>query len=196
LARIFDDAMTAMSELAGPAIAAAYDFGAWDGLMDVGGGNGILLAHILRAHRNLRGVLADQEHVLERARQRGYLGGELQSRATMQTCDLFGEIPAGCRAYLMKSVIHDWDDEQSRVILRNCRKAVPSDGALLLVEYALPADNTPSLGKFVDVTMLVLTGGRERTVDEYRDLLASAGFRLNKVVPTPAEFSVYEALPV
>jgi len=195
-ARIFDDAMTVGSQLAGPAIAAAYDFGAWGSLMDVGGGNGILLSHILRAYRGMRGVLADQAHVLERARQRGFLGGELESRTLMEPCDFFRGIPSGCRAYLMKSVIHDWDDEQARAILVNCRKALAQDGALLLVEFALSGENLPSLGKFIDLAMLVLTGGRERTVDEYGKLLASAGFRLNKVVPTAAEFAVIEAIPV
>jgi hypothetical protein len=195
-ARIFDDAMTAGSQLAGPVIAAAYDFGAWGSLMDVGGGNGILLSHILRAHGGLRGVLADQDHVLERARKRGFLGGELEVRTTMEPCDFFRGVPSGCRAYLMKSVIHDWDDEQARAILVNCRKAVPRDGVLLLVEFALSGENLPSLGKVIDLIMLVLTGGRERTVDEYRDLLASGGFRFNKVVPTPAEFAIIEAIPV
>jgi len=195
-ARIFDEAMTVGSQLAGPTIAAAYDFGTWGSLMDVGGGNGVLLSHILGAHRGLRGVLADQDHVLERARKRGFLGGELEARTTMERCDFFREVPTGCRAYLMKSVIHDWDDEQARAILVNCRKAVPRDGALLLVEFGLSGENLPSLGKVIDLIMLVLTGGRERTVDEYRDLLTSAGFRLNRIVPTPAEFAIIEAVPV
>ena len=195
LASIFDEAMTTMSELVGPAIAAAYDFGVLASLMDVGGGNGILLSHILREHPGLRGVLADQAHVLERARQRGFLSGELEARATMEACDFFAEIPRGARAYLMKSVIHDWDDAQARTILVNCRKAIPADGVLLLVERSLPGKNLPSPSKFVDVAMLVLTGGRERTMDEFRELLGGAGFRLNRVVETPAEFAILEALP-
>lgn len=196
LARIFDDAMTNMSELVAPVIATAYDFGSWGSLMDVGGGNGILLSHILRAHPGLRGVLADQEDVLERARQRGYLGGELDARTTMEPCNFFEKIPSGCRAYLMKSVIHDWNEEQARIILTNCRKAIPADGVLLLVELVLSGENLPSLGKFIDVAMLLLTGGLERTMDEYRELLASTGFRLNQVVHTPADFAVIEAVPV
>jgi hypothetical protein len=196
LARIFDDAMTNSSQLASPAIAEAYDFGAWDTLMDVGGGNGILLSHILRAHPALRGVLADQPHVLERARQRGFLDAELKSRATMLPCDFFVGIPSGCRAYLMKSVIHDWDDEQAHDILVNCRRAIPADGVLLLVELVLAEGNRPSLGKFIDLIMLVLTGGRERGVDEYQQLLVGAGFRLDRVVPTAAEFAIIEARPV
>jgi hypothetical protein len=195
-ARIFDDAMTTMSELVAPAIAAAYDFGAWGNLMDVGGGNGILLSHILRAHPSLRGVLAEQQHVLDRARERGYLSGDLESRTTMEPCNFFEHVPPGCRAYLMKSVIHDWDDEQARIILANCRKAILADGVLLLVERDVLGENVPSYGKFIDIAMLVLTGGRERSVDEFRKLLASVGFRLNKVVPTAAQFAVIEAFPV
>jgi len=185
-----------MSQLVGPAIAAAYDFGTWGSLMDVGGGSGILLSHILRAHPGLRGVLADQEHVLKRAREHGYLGGDLGERTTMEPCNFFENVPQGCKAYLMKSVIHDWDDDQSRIILNNCRKAIPNDGALLLAEWDLFGENVPSNGKFIDIAMLVLTGGRERSMNEYRELLASTGFRLNRVVPTTAQFAVIEAFPV
>ena len=196
LAKIFDDAMAAFTNLIGPSVAASYDFSSWESLTDVGGGNGILLSHILNAHKNLRGVLADVSHVLERARQRGYLSGDLESRATMQPCNFFEAIPSGTRAYLMKSVIHDWDDDQSLQILANCRRAVPADGALLLVELGLSEPNQPSGGKIIDLFMLVLTGGRERTPDEYRSLLARAGFRLNRVVPTGSDFVILEALAV
>jgi hypothetical protein len=195
LAGIFDDAMTSLSSMQAPAIAAAYDFGAWDSLMDIGGGNGILLSHILRTHRNMRGVLADQPHVLQRARKRGFLATDLAARAAMQPCDFFHEIPSGCRAYLMKNVIHDWGDDRACEILVNCRRAVPSNGALLLVEWGLSGANLPSAGKLTDLVMLVLTGGKERTIEEYRELLAKGGFHLNKVVPASAEFVIVEALP-
>ncbi len=195
-ARIFDDAMTTMTTLVAPAIASAYDFGSWGTLMDVGGGNGILLSHILRAHPGLHGVLADQEPVLERTRDRGYLGANFETRTTMQPCNFFQHIPSGCRAYLMKSVIHDWDDAQARIILANCRKAIPADGVLLLVECELLDQNVPSNGKFIDIVMLILTGGRERSTDEYRELLASTGFRLNRIVPTASHFAIIEAFPV
>ncbi len=196
LARIFDDAMTSMSQLIGPAVASAYDFGAWGSVMDVGGGNGTLLSSILRAHPEVRGVLADLPHVIERARERGFLSGELETRSELQPCDIFREVPSGCRACVMKSVIHDWDDDHAHQILVNCRRAVPDDGVLLLVECALAEGNLPSLGKFVDVAMMVLTGGKERTVQEYRELLARAGFRLNQVFPVPGEFSIIESMPV
>ncbi len=196
LARVFDDAMTTMSRIIGPAAAAAYDFGAWESLMDVGGGNGLLLAEILRGHPRLRGVLADQEHVLERAREHQFLAGDLADRSSMQPCNFFEQVPSGCRACIMKSIIHDWDDEQSRIILTNCRKAVPSNGALLLLELSVGEANKPSLGKFLDIAMLSLTGGRERTEAEYATLLASAGFRLNRVIPVNSQFGIIEALPV
>lgn len=196
LAKIFDDAMTSFSNLIGPSIATAYDFSAWERLTDVGGGNGILLSHILKAHKTISGVLADVPHVLDRARQRGFFSGELATRTSLQECNFFEAIPAGSRVYLMKSVIHDWDDDEALQILRNCRKVVPENGALLLVEMELSAPNEPSIGKVIDLFMLVLTGGLERTVDEYRDLLARAGFRLNRVVPTNTEFVLFESLPV
>jgi hypothetical protein len=194
-ARIFDDAMTGMSALVGPVVAAAYDFGEWGTLMDVGGGNGILLAAILKAHRGLRGVLADLPHTVERATHCGFLGGELAARSAMQPCDFFREVPSGCRAYLMKHVIHDWDDERARSILATCRRAVPKDGALLLIEWALPEGNAPSAGKFADVVMMLMTGGKERTVEEYRRLLGQAGFILNLVISTSCDLNIIEALP-
>ncbi len=195
LASIFDDAMTTFSAMQAPAIAAAYDFGAWESIMDVGGGNGILLSHILKSHQSLRGVLADQPDVLERARKRGFLDSELAARTVMQPCDFFREVPSGCRAYLMKNVIHDWDDGRARDILVNFRTAVPANGVLLLVEWGLSDANLPSKGKLTDLIMLVLTGGKERTIEEYRELLIKGGFRLNKVVPTSAECAIIEAMP-
>jgi hypothetical protein len=130
-----------------------------------------------------------------RPEQRGFLGGVLQVRSTMQACDFFREVSLGCRAYVMKNVIHDWDDEHAGEILANCRRAVPADGALLLVEWTLEEGNLYSAGKLFGVVMLVMTGGKERTAEEYRLLLARAGFRINEVIPTPSEFSIIEALP-
>jgi hypothetical protein len=196
MARIFDDAMTNLSEWLGPAIAASYDFGAWGSLMDVGGGNGMLLGTILKAHPQLRGVLADLPAVIERAEQRALLAGDLKQRCALRSCDFFQEVPAGCRAYLMKNVIHDWDDERALKILMNCRRAVPDDGALLLAQWAVSGAHSSWAGRFMDIAMMVLTGGKERDVDEYRELLSRAGFRLNQVFPVPGDFSVIEALPL
>jgi len=193
--RVFDDAMTAISALWAPAIAAAYDFGRWGSLTDVGGGNGLLLAAILTAHPGLHGVLADAPSVVDRARQRDFLSGELARRTRLEPCDFFDAVPGGTRAYLMKNVIHDWDDAQARRILQTCRRAVPADGVLLLVEYRLGDENVPSLGKMVDLVMLAVTGGKERTVDEHRLLLASAGFELRRAVPVSPEIMIVEAFP-
>ena len=195
-ALLFDDAMTALTALWAPQVAAAYQFAPWGSLMDVGGGSGLLLAEILKVHRGLRGVLAEQPSVLERARQRGFFSGELAGRVQFESCDFFQAIPAGCRAYLLKMVIHDWDDKRASQILINCRRTVPKDGVLLLVEYQLGEQNTPSLGKTVDIFMLAVTGGKERTLEQHRDLLAIAGFRLRSTIAVSDELIIFEAVPV
>jgi hypothetical protein len=193
--RMFDDAMTDISVLWAPGIAAAYDFGRWGSLMDVGGGNGLLLATILTANPGLRGVLADQPHVLERARQSGFWSPDLAGRLRFEPTDFFQVVPSGCRAYLMKNVIHDWNDGRARRILLNCRRAVPDDGVLILVEYSVGGENTATIGKALDVVMLTLTGGKERTVEEHRDLLASAGFRMERTIPLANDVMILEAKP-
>jgi hypothetical protein len=193
--RVFDEAMTAISELSAAAIAATYDFGHWETVTDVGGGTGALLAAILRAHPGLRGTLADAPSVVERARRRNFLSGELAARTGFETCDFFHAIPPGSRAFVMKNIIHDWDDARAREILRNCRRAVPNDGVLLLIEYCLGDDNAPSLGKTIDLVMMTITGGKERTVEEHRALLASAGFQLNRAIPVSPDITIIEALP-
>jgi hypothetical protein len=187
--------MTAISALSAPAIAATYDFGRWKTVTDVGGGSGALLAAILRAYPALEGVLADAPSVLERAQRREFLSSDLAGRTRFEPCDFFHAIPSGSRAYVMKNIIHDWNDEQACQILRNCRRAVPDDGVLLLIEYCLGDDNTPSLGKMVDLVMLTITGGRERTVEDHRVLLARAGFRLNRTIPVSSEITIVEAIP-
>jgi hypothetical protein len=187
--------MTAISMLWAPSVATAYDFGQWGSLMDVGGGNGLLLATILKEHPGLYGVLADQAQVLVRARERGFWSPDLSGRVRFEPTDFFEAVPSGCRAYLMKNVIHDWDDERARRILLNCRRAIPDDGALLLVEYCLGGENTPSTGKAVDILMLALTGGKERTLKEHCELLASAGFRLNQTIPLCNAVLILEAKP-
>jgi len=193
--RVFDEAMTAISELSAPAIAATYDFGYWETVTDVGGGTGALLGAILRAHPGLRGTLADAPSVVERARRRKYLSGELAARTCFEPCDFFRAIPSGSRAFVMKNIIHDWDDAQACEILRNCRRAIPNDGVLLLIEYCLGDDNAPSLGKTIDLVMMTITGGKERTVEQHRALLASAGFQLNTTIPVSPDITIIEALP-
>lgn len=191
---VFDDAMTAISALWAPAIAAAYDFGRWGTVTDVGGGSGLLLAEILRVYPGLRGVLADEAPVLERALQRGLLSGGLADRVRFEPSNFFEAVPPGSRAYVMKNIIHDWNDDDARRILVNCRRAVPDDGVLLLVEYCVGEANAPSLGKMVDIVMLTVTGGKERTAHQHRELLTSAGFRLSRTIPVSNEIAILEAL--
>ena len=193
--QVFDEAMTALSALWGPAIAAAYDFGQWGTITDVGGGNGVLLAAILRAHPVLQGVLADTPSVIDRAVRRAVLSGELADRTRFKACDFFQAIPTGSRAYVMKNIIHDWNDEQACELLRTCRRAVPDDGVLVLIEYRLGDDNAASLGKTVDLVMMTITGGKERTVEEHRALLDRAGFQLNRTIAVSNEIMLLEAFP-
>jgi hypothetical protein len=144
----------------------------------------------------MRGVLCDQPDVLERARGRGYLTGEVADSVQLQAGDFFQAVPKGCRAYLMKNILHDWDNDRARRILTNCRGAVPDDGVLLVVEYAVGGQNKPTLGKAIDLAMLAITGGRERTVDEHSQLLASAGFRISRAIQIRDEVVILEAVPV
>ena len=194
-AQVFDDAMTDISAIWAPLIAHSYNFGQWGSLTDLGGGNGLLLADILRAHSELRGVLADQAHVLERAKACAFWNG-LSDRIRFEPTDFFQSVPFGSRSYMMKNVVHDWNDELALLILKSCRHAVPHDGVLLLVEYSVGDENTPSMGKTADMVMLTSTGGRERTVAEHRELLAAAGFWLAEVTPLDTDVMMLEAKPI
>lgn len=195
-ARIFDDAMTALSSLSASTIATTYDFGRWDSLMDIGGGQGLLLEEILRVHKDLRGVLTDQEYVIDRARTPCSSLTQFGDRVRFQTADIFREVPGGCRAYLMKNIIHDWDDECASRILRNCRESIQPDGVLLLVEYCLDEISSAPLAQAVDLIMMTVTGGRERTLPEYRSLLSGAHFEISRAIPVTSHNQIIEAFPV
>jgi len=190
----FNDAMTAFTTQMQHALLAAYDFSGITRLVDVGGGHGLMLAAILQANPHLHGIVFDLPHVVAGA------GAVLESHGVSDRCetvggDFFAEVPAG-DAYIMSNIIHDWDDERSIKILDNCRQAMTGDGKVLLVEMVIPDNNEPFAGKWLDLNMLVMTpGGRERTADEYRELLAKAGLSLNRIVPTQGNDSVVEAIP-
>lgn len=194
LGRLFDAAMTDFSgpEIAG--IMAACDFSGIGTLVDVAGGHGSLLGTILQAYPAMRGVLADVPAVIEGAR-RHFEAAQLADRCEVVPIDFFESVPAGGDAYMMKHIIHDWDDARSNTILKNCHRAMAGKGKLLLAETVMPPGNDPEFGKWLDVGMLVFTGGCERTEGEYRELLAAAGFRLTRIVPTPSPVSMIEAVP-
>ena len=193
-AAIFDAAMTGRSSQDANAVTAAYDFSPFRTIVDVGGGRGTLLAAILRANPGVRGILFEQAHVIPGARQ--YLDGAgLGQRCELVAGDFFESVVAGGDAYVLKWIVHDWDDEHAVRILERCRRAMSGAGRLLLVETVIPPGNDPSSGKLADLAMMVWTGGKERTEAEYRSLLAAAGFELTRVVPTPSSLSVIEGVP-
>jgi hypothetical protein len=192
--RLFDEAMTSFSgpEIAG--ILAGYDFSGIGKLVDVAGGHGSFLGTILQAYPAMRGVLADVPAVIEGARRHFQAAG-LADRCEVVPINFFESVPAGGDAYMMKHIIHDWDDARATTILKNCHRAMSGKGKLLLAEMVMPPGNEPNFGKWLDVGMLIFTGGCERTEGEYRELLAGAGFRLTRIVPTPSPVSVIEAVP-
>jgi O-methyltransferase domain len=195
LGPLFDAGMTAFHGHETQAMLDAYDFSEIRTLADIGGGNGSLLTAVLQRYPHLHGLLFDLGHVAGRARSGiGALG--LEQRCSVVEGSFFEAIPAGADAYLLRHIIHDWTDEQSIQILRNCRKVIPAHGRVLLVEFTVPAANQASLGKDVDMMMLAFPGGMERTDAEYAALFAQSGFRLTTVTPTKSAVSVVEGRPV
>ena len=192
-AAVFDEAMTGWSMQDSVAVAEAYDFSGINTLMDVGGGHGHLLATILKANPSLRGILFDAPAVAEGAADRIEAEG-LAERCTVVAGDFFASLPEGADACILKSVIHGWNDEQAASILRNCRQAVGPGGRVLLAEMVVSPGNDPHVGKLLDLEMLVLAGGRERSEAEFRELLAAAGFRLARIVPTRSPTYVIEGI--
>jgi SAM-dependent methyltransferase len=161
--------------------------------MDVGGGHGYLLATILKANPSLRGILFETAEVAEGAKGR-FASEGLADRCQVAPGDFLTSIPEGADACILKSVIHDWDDHRATTILKNCRRAVGPGGRVLLAEMVIPAGNDPHPGKLLDLEMLVMVGGRERTEDDFRDLLAGAGFRMTRIVPTASPTCVIEGV--
>jgi len=196
---IFDAAMADFTRLVAVGVAATYDFSGLGTLVDVGGGNGALLIGILRAHPHLRGVVFDQPHAAERA-EREIAAAGLAGRCTAVGGDFFASVPDGGDAYLLKHVLHDWDDERAATILRNCRRAMRPDARLLVVESVYPPRIDRSLASrgaaANDVNMLVNTGGRQRSETELRALYEAAGFALRRIVPAPGGPSVIQGAPV
>jgi O-methyltransferase domain/Dimerisation domain len=192
---IFNRAMTSNTLRVIPAIVEAYDFSGIGKLVDIAGGHGLLLAGILKAHPRMQGVLFDMRYVIEGAGKLLEKEG-VSSRVELASGDFFESVPPGADAYTMKHIIHDWDDEHSIKILQNIRMAINKNGKVLIVEMVVPEGNEPSASKFLDIQMLVMETGRERTKDEYRRLLEASGFRLTRIIPTKSSYSVIEGEPV
>jgi hypothetical protein len=195
LADRFDRAMTSMSFPLIQAVTTVYDFSRFRSLVDIGGGRGHVLAAIVAATPGLRGVLFDQAHVIPRA------DAWLTERGVRERCDLiagsfFESVPAGHDAYLLKHVLHDWDDARSLTILQATHRGMPSDGTLLILDAVIGPGNEPNPAKWLDLQMMVILGGKERTQAEHGALLSRAGFRIQRIVEVPGTVPIIEAKPV
>ena len=191
--RLFDAAMTSLSAPEIPGVIAAYDFSEVSTLVEIAGGHGSFLGAILEAYPTMKGVLSDVPSVIDGAHR--HLGAaRLADRCAVVAIDFFESVPSGGDAYILKHIIHDWNDTRATTILKNCHRAMTRNAKLLLVEMVIPPGNDPEFAKWLDVGMLVLTGGCERTEIEYRDLLSAAGFRITRIVPTRSPVSVIEAV--
>jgi hypothetical protein len=189
--KLFDEAMTGVHGRETAAMLDAYNFSGIGVLVDVGGGNGEVITSILNRYPTVRGVLFDQPSVI----QRHGPNVEPTGRCTATAGNFFEAVPQGADAYLLRHIIHDWDDDKSIAILRNCRAAMGNNGKLLVVEGIVPPGNEPSVSKFFDLAMMVLPGGTERTEDEYRRLFNASDFSLKRIVPTKSWVSILEGEP-
>ena len=187
----FNAAMVEISSIVAAAVTKAYDFRPFPVIADIGGGHGGLLTAVLDAAPESAGILFDSPSVIQTARAR-IAGTVAGARVRLVAGNFFESVPSA-HLYLLKHIVHDWTDEQSITILRNVAQAAPAGGKVLLVESVVPRGNTPDLSKLVDLHMLVMTGGRERTAAEYGQLLDAAGLRLTRVIPTEAPLGIVEA---
>ncbi|HEX6810611.1 MAG TPA: methyltransferase [Planctomycetota bacterium] len=191
--RGFDDAMASIHGPETAAMIAAYGFGRFKTIVDVGGGNGSTLIEILASAPQARGIVFDLPSVVERTTPAIRAAG-LEGRCRAEAGSFFESVPKGADACILRHIIHDWDDEKSILILRRCREAMAPGGKVLVVEGVVPAGDEPHPSKWLDIIMLNVPGGRERTRTEYEALLAAAGLRLERIVATRSPVSVLEAV--
>jgi SAM-dependent methyltransferase len=189
----FTQGMTNVSSMLAYAVLMAYDFSKMSSIVDVGGGQGELLEKILQLNPEMTGTVLDIPRTIEIVNQ------ELISEARKRRCsyiagDFFDSVPEGADAYLLCGVIHDWDDDRAVAILRNCRRAMAKNGRVLLVDMVVPENDASSFSKLLDLNMLVMNGGRERTKSDFCALLAAAGYKHTRIIPTMAPQSMIEAI--
>lgn len=194
-AKIFDAAMTGFTANLTASIATDYDFTSIRKIVDVAGGQGSFIASILKGYPSMQGILFDLPHVIEGAKPLIEAEG-LSDRCELVGGSFFEWVPSGGDAYIMKSIIHDWDDERAIAILKNCHQVMVENGKLLLVEVVIPPANKPSVGKLLDLEMLLMAGGCERTEAEYRALFEAAGFRLTNIFTTQSAQSIIEGVRI
>jgi len=191
---LYDRAQAEISRGISDAVAKSYDFSAFKRVVDVGGGQGGLLVRVLQVWENLRGVLFDQPQVVANADKVLAAAGVLD-RCEIVGGSFFDSIPAGADGYLMKAIVHNWDDEASIRVLRNIREAMRPDGKLLIVERVVGGPNEDLEAKLSDLQMMVALGGLERTLEEFTGLFDASGFRLARVVPTGTRYGIIECIP-
>ena len=194
-AAIFNDAMTAFGNSVNQPVAEAYDFGAFSTICDVGGGHAGQLMTIINNYPGLRGILFDQPDVAAGARTR-IEAAQLSSRIEAIGGSFFDSVVPGADLYFARWIIHDWSDERAIHILRNIRQVLPAHGRLLLCEIVVGPPNVPEPSKWMDLNMLSLTGGKERTPEEFAALYTAAGFQLTRIIPTHSLMSLIEGVPV
>ena len=190
----FRHGMADLSSMLACAVLTAYDFTGIASIVDIGGGEGKFLEKILELNPGMRGTVFDTASTLGKGRQElnhGAIGG----RCSYVSGDFLDSVPEGADAYLLCGVMHDWDDGRAMRILGNCRRAMASNGRVLMVDMVVPENDAGCFSKLLDLNMLVMTGGRERTTAEFRALLDAAGYKLTRIVATMAPQSVIEALP-
>lgn len=191
--KIYTQAISSFSDKQDAAIASGYDFSSIHNLVEVGGGNGTLMTSILKANLTMQGILFDLPHVVAQAKP-AIEDLRLQDRCQLVGGNFFESVPKGGDAYLLRYIIHDWNDERAIAILKNCYQAMQPNSKLLLVEMVIPPGNDPFFGKLLDLQMLVNYGGCERTEAEYQMLLKTAGFSLTKIYPVAPPISLIEAI--
>jgi ubiquinone/menaquinone biosynthesis C-methylase UbiE len=175
-------------------VVSAYDFSQSNVIVDVGGGQGAMLAAILAANPAARGILFDRQNVIEGAHAR-LVGAGVSNRCSIVSGNFFEMIPGGADTYLLSQIIHDWTDEPAITILRNCRRAMGTGGKLFLIERLMDRLRPEPTTALLDLTMLAVLGGQERTLEEYCVLFLHANFRLSRIIPTGSPFSIIEAMP-
>jgi hypothetical protein len=193
LGQVFDQAMTSYSRQTIPAILEAYDFSPFGTIADIAGGHGYLLGSVLREYPDKNGVLFEVPIVLEGAPSMLDSYG-VRDRVQLVAGDFVESIPVVADCYMLKHIIHDWYDDKNQMILANIRREMPPDARVLIIDGVIPGPNEPHFGKFLDLEMLMLPGGKERTAEEFAELLARSGFELTRIIPTRSPSSIIEAV--
>lgn len=190
----FNQGMANLAAMLAYAVLLAYDFTGISTIVDVGGGEGRFMGKILEFYPKLNGTVFDTAPTIQKTVRR-LIGQRAQSRCSYVSGDFFCSVPEGADAYILSGVVHDWDDARAVAILKNCRRGIARNGRLLLLETVVPANDSMDFSKILDLNMLAMSTGRERTKDEFCSLLEAAGFKLTRILPTMAPQSLIEALP-